>query len=93
MSTLPALPAVPTSGRATAALVLGVVALALGFTGVALGGAVVGNVMGSLALQDIDASDGHREGRGRAVAGMVCCTVALVLWAVVLGVAAAVRGT
>ncbi|MFN8110436.1 MAG: DUF4190 domain-containing protein [Thermoleophilia bacterium] len=83
----------PSSGRATASLVLGILGLATGVLVVPLLAAVLGNVLGSLAQQDIDASGGRIEGAGRARAGMVCSTVALVLWSVVLLIAVAVRGS
>ncbi|MCC6829724.1 MAG: DUF4190 domain-containing protein [Thermoleophilia bacterium] len=79
----------PASGRATAAMVLGIVGLASGFTGVTLLCAVAANVLGSLALQDIAASGGRLGGRGKAVAGMWCAVSALVAWITLFAVLAA----
>ncbi len=70
--------------RATASLVLGIIALATGFLAVPLVCGVVGNVLGSQALQAVDAAGGALPGRGHAVAGIVCSTAALVLWGIVV---------
>lgn len=75
-----AAPPAATSGRATASMVLGIIGLAGGFLAVPLAGAVVANVLASLALQHIDASGGRLGGRGQARAGIACATTALVLW-------------
>jgi hypothetical protein len=65
-----------TSGKAVAALVLGIVAIP-----------VYGTVLGALAITfatlgwlDIRDSDGRLGGKGLAIAGLVCGIVALVLW-------------
>jgi hypothetical protein len=78
----PVAPAVqaPASGRATAAMVLGIIGLAGGFLAVPLLCAVIANVLGAQALEDIEHSDGRLRGHGHAVAGIACATAALVLW-------------
>ncbi len=79
----------PVPARATAAMVLGITGLALGFTGVALLCAVAANVLASLALHEIDTSEGRLGGRGRAVAGIACAVAALVVWITLFAVLAA----
>lgn len=86
---VPAVPPARVSGRATAAMVLGIVGLASGFTGVTLLCAVAANVIGSLALADIDASGGTLGGRGKAVAGIACAISALAVWITLFAVLAA----
>lgn len=70
-------------------MVLGIVGLASGFTGVTLLCAVAANVFGSLAIGEIDASGGAVGGRGKAVAGIACAVSALVVWISLFGVLAA----
>lgn len=77
-----ALPARRGSGKATAALACGVAGLVTGFAIVTLLVAVVANVLGSYALQEI-AADPGLEGRGRAVGGIWCGVAAIVLWGAV----------
>lgn len=79
----------PDSGRAVATMVLGIIGLVSGFTGITLLCAVAANALGSLAIQEIDASGGRRGGRGKAVAGMACATAGLVLWVSLFAVLAA----
>ena len=68
------------SGKATTALVLGVV----GFVVVIASSLAV--ALGALALGEIRASGGHQAGRGLAIAGMVLGLIALCLLAALVGV-------
>lgn len=80
----------PDCPLATAAQALGIAALTLGFLLLPLAGGVAANVLGSVALQRIDAAGGRLGGRRKAVTGMACATAGLVLWGTVFVVAAAV---
>lgn len=97
MSTLPPPPLgasphtmpAPASGRAITALVLGIIGLVGGFAVVTLLCAVAANVLGSIALHEIEESDGRIGGRGQAIAGMACASAALVVWIAVIAALAA----
>ena len=83
-----------TPGKATAALVLGIVSLAVGVMtcGFGLVAGPVALVMGRKAVKEIDASAGTLGGRGQATAGWICGLIAtiflvLLIVFVALGVA------
>lgn len=68
-----------TSGKAIAALVLGIVSIfAFGFIA-----GVIAIILGVLARKEIDA-DPSLGGRGLATAGLVLGIIGIVLWALVL---------
>lgn len=76
--------------KPVAALVLGIVALATGFTAVTLLCGVVAIILASLAFQENADGRGDPARRSLAVAGMVCGIVAFVIWIpVVIAVAIA----
>jgi Domain of unknown function (DUF4190) len=79
------------SGKAVAALVLGIVGLALGFLGVTLICSVLAIIMASLAMQDMSAAPREVGGHGRAVAGLVLGITALAVWGAVLAAALIAR--
>ena len=63
----PVAPAVPTNGKATASMVLGILGLVILY----LIGPILALVFGHQAKNEIDASGGTQGGRGMAVAGIV----------------------
>lgn len=79
-STPPATPALPrsTSGKAIAALVLGLCGLFV----LPIVCSVLAIVFGALALGEIQASP-RLDGRGMAIAGLVCGIAGLALWPLV----------
>ena len=62
-----------TSGKATAAMILGISALCLVIT------AIPGVILGILALRDIDKSDGELGGKGMAITGLVLSCLAFLI--------------
>jgi len=66
-----------TAGKATAALVLGILGLVL----IPIIPSILAIVFGNAAKREIDASGGTLGGRGSASAGVVLGWVALALWA------------
>lgn len=79
----------PASGRAITAMVLGIIGLVSGFAVVTLLCAVAANVLGSIALHEIDESGGRLGGRSQAIAGIACASAALVVWIALIAVLAA----
>jgi hypothetical protein len=69
-----------TPGKATAALILGILGLVL----VPIIPSILAVVFGSGAKHEIDASGGRLEGRGLAVTGLVLGWIALAIWALLL---------
>ena len=74
-----ALTAPTTSGHATAALVLGICSTLAPLLAVPAG------AFGLLGMRQIDLSNGHRTGRGMAVAGLVLGIVWMSIWGLLLG--------
>jgi Domain of unknown function (DUF4190) len=83
-----AAPAARTSGKAIAAMVLGIVGLVLGFLFVPLICCVLAIVFGSIALQEVGAPNSRLGGRGQALAGLVLGIIGLVGWGLTILVAA-----
>jgi len=81
-----------TSGKAVAAMVLGICGLVLGWLFLPLICCVLAIVFGSIALQDIGAQGGRLGGRGQAVAGLVLGIIGLAGWALVILVVAVSGG-
>jgi hypothetical protein len=79
-SPLPAVAPARGARKPVWALVLGILALVTGVTGIGLLAAVVAITLASLSLQDESAGRAGRDRHGLAVAGMVCGIVALCLW-------------
>jgi len=77
----------PTSRKAVTSLVFGILGLVFGFAFVPLLLAVLAIVLASLTFQEMDAAERPADGRGMAVAGLVCGICALAVWTA-LGVVA-----
>ncbi|MNI39647.1 hypothetical protein D3C73_938360 [compost metagenome] len=79
---MPMQPAAPpkTNGKAIAALVLGILALFIPYVGFILG--IVAIIMASLSFKEIKRN--QEQGKGLAVAGLVCGIVGTVIYAILI---------
>ncbi|MFD0590093.1 DUF4190 domain-containing protein [Paenibacillus sp. GCM10027627] len=69
-----------TNGKAIATLVLGILSLVLFYVGFVPG--VVGIILGAISLKEIKKSGD--QGRGLAIAGLVCSIIGTLLWGIIL---------
>lgn len=78
----PPRPAAPTSGKAVAALVLGIFSIVLCYLGVLVGPAAI--VLGVMAKRDVKARPGALGGESMATAGLVTGIIGTAVWGVVI---------
>ena len=71
-----------TSGKAIAALVLGIVSLCIPYVGLVTG--IIAIVLGILGMKEVDREPHAVKGKGMAIAGLVLGAVALVLYLIVI---------
>jgi hypothetical protein len=64
------------SGKAVAALVLGIVSICIPLVGIVTG--VIAIILGILGMKEVDRSNGMLKGKGMAIAGLVMGIIALV---------------
>jgi len=69
-----------TNGKSIAALVLGILALAIPYVGFVIG--IIAIIFASLSLKEI--RNTNEQGRGMAIAGLVCGIVGTALYAILL---------
>lgn len=79
-----------TSGQAIASMVLGIVSLVIWYVGIVTG--IIGLSLGAVAIKKCK-PNGPLKGRGMAIAGIVCSTIALALWLIVIIAVAAAAGS
>jgi hypothetical protein len=71
-----------TSGKAIAALVLGIVSMCVPYVGIVTG--VIAIVFGVLGMKEVDRDPQTVKGKGMAITGLVLGAVALVLYIIVI---------
>lgn len=69
-----------TNGKSIAAMVLGILSIVVPYIGFIIG--IVGIVFSSLSLKEIRKTG--EQGRGMAIAGMVCSIIGTVIYAIIL---------
>ncbi|MFB9279573.1 DUF4190 domain-containing protein [Cohnella cellulosilytica] len=69
-----------TNGKSIAALVLGILAIAIPYVGFLIG--IIAIIFASLSLKEIKLT--HEQGRGMAIAGLVCGIVGTALYAIII---------
>ncbi|MBP2001236.1 hypothetical protein J2Z69_002279 [Paenibacillus shirakamiensis] len=70
----------PNSGKAIAALVLGILSIVAPYVGIVLG--IIAIILGTLALKEI--KRGTVQGRGLAVAGLVCGIIGTAMYTIII---------
>lgn len=76
----PPMPPVKTNGKSIAALVLGILAVITPYLGFLLG--IIAIIFASISLKEIKRK--NEQGRGLAIAGLVCGIVGTVLYAIII---------
>lgn len=77
----------PTSGMAVASMILGIVSIVL-FWAIGFIFAIVGLILGSIAIKECEPR-GNKKGGGMAIAGIVCSSIGLLIWIlIIVGIAA-----
>ncbi|MNP38648.1 hypothetical protein D3C76_1321730 [compost metagenome] len=76
----PPAPPAKTNGKAITALVLGILSIALPYIGFFIG--IVAIIISSLSFKELKYK--HEQGRGMAVAGLVCGIVGTALYAIII---------
>ncbi|REK74952.1 DUF4190 domain-containing protein [Paenibacillus paeoniae] len=71
-----------TNGKSIAALILGICSIIVPYIGFLSG--IVGIILSTLSLKEIKNSGNQEQGRGLAIAGMVCSIIGTILWGIVL---------
>lgn len=75
--------AVKTSGKAIAALILGIVAACISvYLGILAG--IIGLILGILGMKEVDRSNGMVKGKGMAIAGIVLSSIGILLQLVII---------
>ena len=76
-----------TSGLSVASMVLGIVSIVL-FWAIGFIFAIVGLILGSIAIKECEPR-GNKKGGGMAIAGVVCSSIGLLIWIlIIVGIAA-----
>lgn len=73
-------PPAKTNGKSVAALVLGILAIIVPYIGFLLG--IVAIILSAISLKEIRVS--HEQGRGMAIAGLVCGIVGTLIYAILI---------
>ncbi|WP_438347757.1 DUF4190 domain-containing protein [Paenibacillus sp. FA6] len=76
----PPMPPVKTNGKSITALVLGILSIALPYIGFLIG--IIAIIFASLSFKELKYK--NEEGRGMAVAGLVCGIVGTALYAIII---------